>query len=68
MHGGITEVASRPLGSLTFELTGQDDAIDALLADLRTWTQAVEYAADGTPLDDDESTDESTDETPEAER
>ena len=68
VHGGITEVASRPLGSLTFELTGQDDAIDALLADLRTWTQAVEYAADGTPLDDDESTDESTDETPEAER
>ncbi|WP_372595366.1 methionine ABC transporter ATP-binding protein [Actinotalea sp.] len=50
VHGGITEVASRPLGSLTFELSGEDADIDALLADLRGWTQAVEYAADGTPI------------------
>ncbi len=47
VFGGITEVDARPLGSLTFELTGPDTAIDALIADLRTGTDVVEHTADG---------------------
>jgi len=43
VYGGITEVGSRPLGSLTFELTGDDGDIDGLLDDLRAWTDVVEY-------------------------
>lgn len=50
VFGGITEVGSRPLGSLTFELQGPAARVDALLADLRTWTEVVEYADDGSPL------------------
>lgn len=47
VFGGITEVGSRPLGSLTFELTGRDADIDAFVADLRAHTEVVEHAADG---------------------
>ncbi|WP_169166661.1 methionine ABC transporter ATP-binding protein [Cellulomonas taurus] len=43
VYGGITEVVSRPLGSLTFALTGDDQRIDALLADLRGHTEVVEH-------------------------
>lgn len=43
VYGGITEVGARPLGSLTFALTGDDARIDALLADLRTHTEVVEH-------------------------
>jgi D-methionine transport system ATP-binding protein len=47
VFGGITEVGARPLGSLTFELTGADGDIDALIADLRRHTEVVEHGADG---------------------
>lgn len=50
VYGGITEVGSRPLGSLTFELTGADADVESLLADLRAWTDVVEYGDDGVPL------------------
>lgn len=35
VFGGISELQERPLGSLTFELTGPDDGIGAALAALR---------------------------------
>ncbi|WP_225755760.1 methionine ABC transporter ATP-binding protein [Actinotalea sp. Marseille-Q4924] len=50
VFGGITEVGARALGSLTFELTGADDDVAALLADLRSWTDVTEYDADGAPV------------------
>jgi D-methionine transport system ATP-binding protein len=43
VFGGITEVHSKPLGSLTFALTGPDAAIDALIADLRASTEVIEH-------------------------
>ena len=38
VYGGITEVAGKPYGSLTFELTGSDDAVAAAIANLRAVT------------------------------
>ncbi|MER7003237.1 methionine ABC transporter ATP-binding protein [Dactylosporangium sp. NPDC000555] len=35
VFGGISELQERPVGSLTFELTGPDGAVDAALAALR---------------------------------
>ena len=35
VYGGIRELAEKPFGSITFELTGDDGAIDALVAELR---------------------------------
>ncbi|MCL3859594.1 methionine ABC transporter ATP-binding protein [Actinotalea sp. K2] len=43
VYGGITEVDSRPLGSLTLELVGDDTSIDALIADLRVRTDVEEH-------------------------
>jgi D-methionine transport system ATP-binding protein len=50
VFGGITEVGARPLGSLTFELLGAPARVDALLDELRGWSEVVEYADDGHPL------------------
>jgi D-methionine transport system ATP-binding protein len=50
VYGGITDVGDRPLGSLTFELSGPDEAVDGLLAELRATTEVVEYGADGEPV------------------
>lgn len=47
VFGGITEVNSRPLGSLTFALEGPDAAVDAFVADLRAHTEVVEHTPDG---------------------
>jgi D-methionine transport system ATP-binding protein len=47
VFGGITEVNARPLGSLTFELTGSDADVDALIADLRQHTEVVEHTDAG---------------------
>lgn len=47
VFGGITEVNARPLGSLTFELTGSDADVDALVADLRQHTEVVEHTGSG---------------------
>ncbi len=49
VFGGITEVGSRPLGSLTFALTGPEAAVDALLADLRAHTEVVDHTAEEVP-------------------
>lgn len=55
VFGGVTEIQNRILGTLTYELTGSDAAIDAALADLAEVT-AVEqqiptaiHAASDTP-------------------
>lgn len=45
IFGGITELQDRPVGSLTFELTGPDAAIDSALSTLR---------ADGIDLSEDQ--------------
>jgi D-methionine transport system ATP-binding protein len=47
VFGGITEVNSRPLGSLTFALEGPDAAVDAFVADLRAHTEVVEHTVHG---------------------
>lgn len=54
IYGGISEVAERPFGSLTYELDGSEAAIDQLLADLAELTVVEEWprvdgeAGDGT--------------------
>ncbi|WNB87606.1 ATP-binding cassette domain-containing protein [Cellulomonas sp. ATA003] len=50
VFGGITEVGARPLGSLTFELVGAPDRVDAVLDDLRVRSDVVEYDDAGRPL------------------
>lgn len=45
VYGGIRELADKPFGSITFELTGDDAAIDALVAELATHTRVEELAA-----------------------
>jgi D-methionine transport system ATP-binding protein len=43
VYGGIRELAEKPFGSITFELTGDDAAIDTLVAELRTHTHVEEH-------------------------
>ena len=50
VFGGITEVGARPLGSLTFELVGDPERVDAVLDDLRSRSDVVEYDDAGRPL------------------
>lgn len=38
VHGGLTQIRDRPLGTLIFEVLGPDDALKAALADLRGLT------------------------------
>jgi len=45
VYGGIRELAEKPFGSITFELTGDSDAIDALIADLAAHTRVEEISA-----------------------
>lgn len=44
VYGGIRELADKPFGSITFELTGDDAAIDALVAELATHTRVEELS------------------------
>jgi len=50
VYGGITDIGSRPIGSLTLELVGADTDIDALIASLRARTDVEEH--DRGPHDD----------------
>ncbi|WP_425955299.1 methionine ABC transporter ATP-binding protein [Xylanimonas sp. McL0601] len=45
VYGGITEVADKPYGSLTFELTGPDDAVEAVIKHLRVVTDVEDLGA-----------------------
>jgi len=52
VYGGITEIAERPYGSLTLELSGTDDAIEAFLADLARTTTVLDLGTADAPLAD----------------
>lgn len=52
IHGGITEIGSRPLGALTLELVGEGSSIEELLSDLRTHTEVVDHGTAEHPLED----------------
>jgi len=52
VYGGITEIAERPYGSLTLELTGEDAAIDAFLADLGRTTTVLDLGTADAPIED----------------
>ena len=45
VYGGISALQGRSFGSLTLELIGDDDGVDALIADLRAVTEVEEVAA-----------------------
>lgn len=45
VYGGISALQGRSFGSLTLELLGEPEAVDALVADLRTVTEVEEVAA-----------------------
>ncbi|ACQ80552.1 ABC transporter related [Beutenbergia cavernae DSM 12333] len=51
IFGGISEVAERPFGSLTLELTGADGAVAAFLAALARTTTVVDLGTAAAPLD-----------------
>lgn len=45
VYGGISALQGRSFGSLTLELLGEPEAVDALIADLRAVTEVEEVAA-----------------------
>ncbi len=49
VYGGVTEVDSRPLGSLTFELVGEPAAVDAALSEVRARTEVVDHGSAARP-------------------
>jgi D-methionine transport system ATP-binding protein len=49
VYGGVTEVGARPLGSLTFELVGDPDAIDAAIAEVAGHTEVVDHGTAAAP-------------------
>ena len=53
VFGGVTEVGARPLGSLTFELVGPPEGIEAAIADVRTRTEVVDHGTAADPRDGD---------------
>ncbi|WIY82464.1 methionine ABC transporter ATP-binding protein [Propionimicrobium sp. PCR01-08-3] len=50
IHGGISEIETRPLGSLTVELTGGAAAIDAVIDDLRRQTTLTDHGTAANPV------------------
>jgi D-methionine transport system ATP-binding protein len=48
IYGGITELARRPIGSLTFAVQGSDDEIDAIIERLRVVTTVTEHHVEAT--------------------
>jgi D-methionine transport system ATP-binding protein len=48
IYGGISEIADRPFGSLTFELTGDPDAVRTTVDRLAEITTVTEWPASGT--------------------
>ena len=51
IFGGISEIAERPFGSLTLELTGDTQKIGALVAHLTTRASAIDLGTAVLPLD-----------------
>ncbi|MGO1510147.1 MAG: methionine ABC transporter ATP-binding protein [Actinomycetaceae bacterium] len=61
VYGGITDVGNRPLGSLTFALTGEAESVEALLLTLARIAETTVHPPGGahairpgTPTDDEE--------------
>ncbi len=52
VFGGISEVAERPFGSVTWELLGSPAAIDAVLQALRSYTTIADLGTAANPLAD----------------
>ena len=52
VYGGITEIAERPYGSLTLELAGAHEEIEAFLADLARTTTVLDLGTAEHPLTD----------------
>lgn len=52
IYGGITEIAERPYGSLTFALDGTDDAIETFMTDLQRTTTVLDLGTAASPLAD----------------
>jgi D-methionine transport system ATP-binding protein len=50
VYGGITEVAGKPYGSLTFELTGSDDAVSTAIERLREVTDVDDLGTAEAPV------------------
>ncbi|MBO9577516.1 MAG: phosphate ABC transporter ATP-binding protein, partial [Microbacteriaceae bacterium] len=44
VYGGVSELQSRLFGSLTVELLGPDEAVDAAVAELRGHAEVAEFA------------------------
>ncbi|WP_286216994.1 methionine ABC transporter ATP-binding protein [Paraoerskovia sediminicola] len=49
VYGGITEVAERPYGSLTFELVGDEAAVEAAVDEFRSYTDLVDLGTAAAP-------------------
>ncbi len=52
VYGGITEISERPYGSLTLELEGTDDAVEAFIADVARSTTVLDLGTAAHPLAD----------------
>ncbi|NLF05460.1 MAG: methionine ABC transporter ATP-binding protein, partial [Actinomycetales bacterium] len=52
VYGGITEIAERPYGSLTLELTGSDDEIAAFISDLARTSSVLDLGTAADPKAD----------------
>ncbi len=52
VYGGITEIAERPYGSLTLELTGSEEEIAAFIADLSRSTSVLDLGTAEAPRQD----------------
>lgn len=45
VYGGISEIQQKPFGSLTYELSGKDDDVEALVTALRSVTDLEDWGA-----------------------
>ena len=52
IYGGITEIAERPYGSLTFALDGTDEQIAVFIEDLQRTTTVLDLGTAANPLSD----------------
>lgn len=50
IYGGISEISDRPFGSLTFELTGDQDAVRTTVDGLAEITTVTEWPSVGDPI------------------
>lgn len=51
VYGGISEIKQQPFGSLTWGLEGSDADIEAVIAELQTYTHVVDLGTSANPID-----------------